>query len=55
MTPELLKQVPRAMADPMMVLDSYAGRKVVVLDLKDAQGSAIIVPLELDVEPIVIR
>ena len=50
MTPELLKQVPRAMADPMMVLDSYAGRKVVVLDLKDAQGSIIIVPLELDVE-----
>ena len=50
MTPELLKQVPRAMADPMMVLDSYAGRKVVVLDLKDAQGSTIIVPLELDVE-----
>lgn len=50
MTPELLKQFPRAMADPMMVLDSYAGRKVVVLDLKDAQGSTIIVPLELDVE-----
>lgn len=50
MTPELLKQVPRAMADPMMVLDSYAGRKVVVLDLKDAQGSTIILPLELDVE-----
>lgn len=50
MTPELLKQVPRAMADPMMVLDSYAGRKVVVLDLKDAQGATIIVPLELDVE-----
>lgn len=50
MTPELLKQVPRAMADPMMVLDSYAGRKVVVLDLKDAQGSTIIVPSELDVE-----
>ncbi|RGV36504.1 hypothetical protein DWW14_20960 [Bacteroides uniformis] len=50
MTPELLKQVPRAMADPMMVLDSYAGRKVVVLDLKDAQGSTIIIPLELDVE-----
>ena len=50
MTPELLKQVPRAMADPMMVLDSYAGRKVVVLDLKDAQGFTIIVPLELDVE-----
>lgn len=50
MTPELLKQIPRAMADPMMVLDSYAGRKVVVLDLKDAQGSTIIVPLELDVE-----
>lgn len=50
MTPELLKQIPRAMADPMMVLDSYSGRKIVVLDLKDKQGSTIIVPLELDVE-----
>lgn len=50
MTPELLKQISRAMADPMMILDSYAGRKIVVLDLKDKQGSTIIVPLELDVE-----
>ena len=50
MTPELLKQIPRAMADPMMILDSYAGRKIVVLDLKDKQGFTIIVPLELDVE-----
>lgn len=50
MTPELLKQIPRAMANPMMVLDSYGGRKVVVLDLKDKQGSTIIVPLELNVE-----
>lgn len=50
MTPELLKQIPRAMADPMMVLDSYSGHKIVVLDLKDKQGSTIIVPLELDVE-----
>lgn len=50
MTPELLKQIPRAMADPMMILDSYAGRKIVVLDLKDNQGSTIIVPMELEVE-----
>lgn len=50
MTPELLKQIPRAMADPMMILDSYAGRKIVVLDLKYKQGSTIIVPLELDLE-----
>ncbi len=50
MTPELLKQIPRAMADPMMILDSYAGRKIVVLDLKDKQGSTIIVPMELEVE-----
>lgn len=49
MTPNLLKQLPRAFADPIMVLDSYSGRKVVVLDLKDAQGSTIIVPLDLDV------
>lgn len=50
MTPDLLKQIPRAMANPMMVLDSYGGRKVVVLDLKDKQDSTIIVPLELNVE-----
>ena len=49
MTPDLLKQLPRAFADPIMVLDSYSGRKVVVLELKDAQGSTIIVPLDLDV------
>lgn len=49
MTPDLLKQLPRAFADPIMVLDSYSGRKVVVLDLKDAQGSTIIVPIDLDV------
>ena len=49
MTPDILKQLPRAFADPIMVLDSYSGRKVVVLDLKDAQGSTIIVPLDLDV------
>lgn len=49
MTPDLLKQLPRAFADPIMVLESYSGRKVVVLDLKDAQGSTIIVPLDLDV------
>lgn len=49
MTPDLLKQLPRAFADPIMVLDSYSGQKVVVLDLKDAQGSTIIVPLDLDV------
>ena len=49
MTPDLLKQLPRAFADPIMLLDSYSGRKVVVLDLKDAQGSTIIVPLDLDV------
>lgn len=49
MTPDLLKQLPRAFADPIMVLDFYSGRKVVVLDLKDAQGSTIIVPLDLDV------
>ena len=48
MKPELLKQVPRALADPMMILNSYAGRKVVVLDLKDTNGATVIVPVELD-------
>ena len=50
MTPELLKQIPRAMADPMMILDSYAGRKIVVLDLKDKQGSSYYCSFRTDVE-----
>ncbi len=50
MDKEVLKQIPRAMTDSLMVLDSYAGRKIVVLDLKDKQGSTISVPMELEVE-----
>lgn len=50
MDKEIVKQVPRAMTDPLMILDSYDGRKVVVLDLKDKQGSTIIVPMEIEVE-----
>lgn len=50
MDKEIVKQVPRAMTDPLMILDSYDGRKVVVLDLKDKQGSTIILPMEIEVE-----
>jgi hypothetical protein len=52
-TPELLKQIPRAMTDPLMIFDTYAGkrnqvRKVIVLDLKTDNGALVIVPFELN-------
>ena len=47
MNTDLLRALPRAIADPVMVLDSYAERKVVVVDLKDTNGATIIVPIDL--------
>ena len=52
-TPELLKQIPRAMTDPLMIFDTYGGkqnqaRKVIVLDLKTDNGATVIVPFELN-------
>ena len=43
---DLLRVLPRAIADPVMVLDSYAERKVVVY-LKDINGVTMIVPIDL--------
>lgn len=52
MTPEIMKQLPRALTNPIMIFKSYAGpngeeRRVVVVDLKDNNGATIVVPFEL--------
>lgn len=52
MTPEIMKQLPRALTNPIMIFKSYAGpngeeRRVVVVDLKDSNGATIVVPFEL--------
>ncbi len=47
---EVLKQVPAALADPVMVFDSatQGGDLVVMLELKDAQGATVNVPIALE-------
>lgn len=52
MTPEIMKQLPWALTNPIMIFKSYAGpngeeRRVVVVDLKDNNGATIVVPFEL--------
>lgn len=52
MTPEIMKQLPRALTNPIMIFKSYKGpngeeRRVVVVDLKDNNGATIVVPFEL--------
>ena len=54
MTPEIMKQLPRALTNPIMIFKSYKGpngeeRRVVVVDLKDNNGATIVVPFELKV------
>lgn len=49
----LLEQLPRAIANPMMIIDTYHGRngetrKVFVLDLKDRNGATVVVPVQID-------
>lgn len=54
MTPEMWKQIPAAMADPIAVFDSDspAGRArgdlVFMLELTDANGATVVVPVALD-------
>lgn len=48
MDADILRQLPQAMSTPLMILDSYADRKVVVLGLKDKNGATIIVPLDVE-------
>lgn len=52
MTPEIVKQIPRALTDPIMILDSYDGpngekRRIAVLELSDTNGNTVVTPFEL--------
>lgn len=52
-TPDIMKQIPRALTDPMMIFSTYSGKngevcKVIVLELKDKNGATIVVPMELE-------
>lgn len=53
----ILKQLPRALADSVMIFSSYTGRdgeirKVVVMSMKDNNGATIVTPLELEANDI---
>ncbi|MBQ7263586.1 MAG: hypothetical protein IJR14_07675 [Synergistaceae bacterium] len=50
MTPEILKQVPRALADPVAIFTSKTHpntRVVVMTEIQDTNGATVIVPVEL--------
>ena len=53
MTPEIVKQIPRALNDPIMIFDTeHSGKKgekriIAVLDLKDENDTTIVTPFEL--------
>ncbi|WP_455652258.1 MuF-C-terminal domain-containing protein, partial [Phascolarctobacterium sp.] len=53
MTPDIVKQIPRALTDPLMIFDAeYSGKKgekriIAVLDLKDKNGTTVVTPFEL--------
>ena len=52
-TPDIMKQIPRALTDPMMIFSTYSGkngevRKVIVLELKDKNGATIVIPMKLE-------
>lgn len=52
LSPELVKQVPGAMADPIMVFRSatQGGDMVMMLELKDQHGGTVVVPITLEKE-----
>lgn len=52
LSPDLVKQVPAAMADPIMVFGSatQGGDVVMMLELKDQHGGTIVVPMTLEIE-----
>lgn len=53
MTPDIVKQIPRALTDPLMIFEAeYSGKKgenriIAVLDLKDQNGTTVVTPFEL--------
>ncbi len=55
MTPDMLKQIPAAMADPIAVFDTdnpnnrQKGDIVFMLDIKDSNGATVVVPVALNI------
>lgn len=56
-TPEIIKQVPRALTDPMLIARSFDDKgnvidneRIVALDLKDSEGNNIIIPFILNIQ-----
>lgn len=47
-SPSILKELPNKIADPIMVINSYAGRKVALLDLKGKNKASVIAIVELN-------
>ena len=52
MTADIMKQIPRALADPVMIIKSATveGRVIAALDLQDTTGVNVVVPFALNVE-----
>ena len=52
LSPKVMKQIPRAMADPIMIFKSAStgGSFVMMLDVKDDRGGTVIVPISLEYE-----
>ncbi len=57
MSPDLVKQIPRQLTDPLMILKSFdkqgkeiPNEQIFMIDLKDRNGSTIMVPLLLNVK-----
>lgn len=46
-TADIIKQVPRALANPLAIVEDK-GRPVVVLDIKDTNGDTVIIPFVLE-------
>lgn len=47
-TKGILKKIPAAMADPIMVFDAKGDRLVFMLEIEDENGSSVIVPVEVN-------
>ena len=47
---EVLKNLPEVLENPLMILDTYADRKVVVVELKDQNDATIITPIDVNQE-----
>ncbi|WP_423781309.1 hypothetical protein [Allisonella histaminiformans] len=51
-TYDILKRIPKEIANPVMILKSatVAGRQVIILNIKGTNGLNVIAPVQLDVK-----